>query len=106
MQASRIVIRRYRMSLLSRDRLVDQLVESYVAWRETCAGVDDAYHDWASETGARGRVAFAVYMAALNAEEQAAESYARLVRRAERLRWSEDSAAEPLGGPAWRDGWP
>jgi hypothetical protein len=94
------------MSLLSRDRLVDQLVGSYVAWREACAGVDDAYHDWARESGARGRVAFGVYMAALNAEEQAAESYARLVRRAQWLRWSEDSAAEPLGGRAWGDGWP
>jgi hypothetical protein len=94
------------MSLLSRDRLVDELVEAYVAWRETCAGVDDAYRYWASETSPRGRVAFGVYMAALDAEEQAAESYAGLVRRAAKLRWSEASPAEPLGGRAWGDGWP
>ena len=94
------------MSLLSRDRLVDELVESYVAWRETCAGVDDAYRYWASESGPRGRVAFGRHMAALDAEEQAAESYAGLVRRAEKLRWSKDSPAEPLGGRAWGDGWP
>ena len=94
------------MRMLSRARLVDQLIESYVAWRETCAGVDDAYRHWASETRPRGRVAFGLYMAALDAEEQAAESYARLVRRAEKPRWSEDSPAESLGGRAWGDGWP
>lgn len=94
------------MRLLSRDRLVDELVEAYVAWRETCAGVDNAYRYWASETGSRGRVAFGLYMAALDAEEQAAESYAGLVRRADSPPWSEDPPAEPLGGPMWGDGWP
>ena len=94
------------MSLLSRDRLVDELVDAYVAWRETCAGVDDAYRYWASDSGPRRRVAFGVYMAALDAEEQAAESYARLVRRVEELRWSEGFPAGPLGGRAWGDDWP
>ena len=45
-------------------------------------------------------------MAALDAEEQAAEVYAGLVRRADELPWSEDPPAEPLGGPAWGVGWP
>ena len=94
------------MYTLSRKRLVDKLVEAYVAWRETCARVEDAYGSWASETGARGGVAFALYMAALDAEEHAAEVYAGLVRRAEKLPWSEDPPAEPLSGPAWGVGWP
>lgn len=94
------------MNTLSEKWLVDKLVEAYVAWRETCARVDDAYRSWASETGPRGGVAFGLYMAALDAEERAAEVYAGLVRRARKLAWSEDARAEPLGGPAWGVGWP
>ena len=66
------------MDKLSRKRLVDELVEAYVAWREACARVDNAYRSWASETGPCGGVAFGLYMAALDAEEQAAEVYAGL----------------------------
>jgi hypothetical protein len=94
------------MNTLSRKRLVDDLVEAYVDWREACARVDDAYRLCVSETGPRGRVAFGVYMAALDEEEEAAEVYAGLVRRADRLRWRERPPTESLGGPAWGDGWP
>jgi hypothetical protein len=51
-------------------------------------------------TAPRDRVTFGLYMAALDAEEQAAEVYAGLVRRADKLPWSEDPPAEPLSGPA------
>jgi hypothetical protein len=61
------------MNTPSRKRLVDELVEAYVAWREMCARVDQAYRSWASETEPGGGVAFGVYMATLDAEEQAAE---------------------------------
>jgi hypothetical protein len=88
------------MNTLSQNRLVDKLVEAYVVWRETCGRVDDAYRYWAKEPGPRGGVAFGQYMAALDAEERAAEVYAGLVRRAERLPWSAESRAEPRGGPA------
>jgi hypothetical protein len=94
------------MNKLIRKRLVDKLVDAYVDWRETCARVDDAYRSWASETRARDGVGFGLYMAALDAEEQAAEIYAGVVRRADKLPWSEEPAAEPLGGPAWGAGWP
>jgi hypothetical protein len=36
-------MRRYTVNMLRRERLVDKLVEAYVDWRETCAGVSDAY---------------------------------------------------------------
>ena len=91
---------------LRRERLVDELVEAYVDWRGACARVDDAYRSWASETGSCSRVASELYMLALDAEQQAAEVYARLVRRADKLSWSERPPTEPLGGPAWGDGWP
>ena len=94
------------MNTLSRRRLVDKLVEAYVDWLETCARVDDAYRSWASETAPRDGVAFGLYMAALDKEEQAAEVYAGLVSRVDGLPWSEDPRAEPLGGPAWGVGRP
>jgi hypothetical protein len=93
-------VRGYRVDMLSRERLVDQLLEAYVDWREACARVDDAYRFWVGESGGRGRVAFGSYVAALDAEERSAEVYAVLVRRADALVWSEDSPADPLGGPA------
>ena len=98
-------MRRYVMNTLKRERLVDELVEAYIDWRETCARVNDTYRSWASETGPRGRVAFELYTAALDDEERAAEVYAGLVRRADELPWSEDPPARPLGGPAGGVGW-
>ena len=94
------------MNTLNRKRQGDKLVEAYVAWRETCARLDDAYRYWTRESGTRGGVAFGVYLVALDAEEQAAEVYARLVRRAGKLAWSEAPRAEPLGGSAWGAEWP
>jgi hypothetical protein len=94
------------MNTLRRERLVDELVEAYVDWRETCARVNDAYRSWASETAPGARVRFGSYMAALAAEERAAGIYAGLVRRAEKLPWSEEPPLEPPSGPAWRVDWP
>jgi hypothetical protein len=93
-------MRRYVMNALRREKLVDDLVEAYIVWREISARVSDAYRSWASETGPCGSVAFGLYMSALDAEEQAAEVYAGLVRRADELPWSEDPPAGPLGGRA------
>jgi hypothetical protein len=93
-------MRRDMMNTLRRERLVDELVEAYIDWRETCARLNDAYRSWADETGPRGRVAFGLYTAALDAEERAAAVYAGLVRRADELPWSEDPSAKPPGGRA------
>jgi hypothetical protein len=84
------------MSTLIRKRLVDELIDAYVAWREACVRVDDASRSCPSETGARARVALGLYLAALDAEERAAEVYAGLVRRANELSWSEDPPTEPF----------
>jgi hypothetical protein len=92
------------MNTLIRERLVDELVEAYIDWRESCARVNDAYRLWASDMGPCGGAAFGLYIAALNAEEQAAEDYAGLVRRADALPWSGDPPAEPQGGRAWGPG--
>ena len=91
---------------LKRDRLVDELVEAYVDWREACARVDGAYRSWAREMAPGDRVRFGLYVAALDQEEQAADSYAGLVRRAEKMLGSEGPPVGSLGGPAWGIGWP
>lgn len=93
------------MNTLTRKRLIDKLVEAYVDWREACLRLNDAYRAWASETVSPRAVAFGLYMAALDAEEQAAEVYAGLVRRADKLPWSQESPLEPLGGPTWGVDW-
>ena len=86
--------------MLTRDRLVDELVEAYVGWREACARVNDAYRFWSTDSGVCGRVKFALYVAAMDAEERSAEVYAGLVRRADALAWGEEVQGEPLGDPA------
>jgi hypothetical protein len=73
------------MNKLRQKRLVDGLIDSYVGWREACLRVTDAYRSWASETGPGATSAFGRYMAALDQEEQAAEVYAGLARRAGEL---------------------
>jgi hypothetical protein len=93
------------MNALRRKRLVDEVIEAYIDWRETCVRVDDAYR-WSSETGPYARVAFGLYVAALDAEERAAEVYAELVRRADELAWSEDYRVESLDGSVPGVGWP
>ena len=47
-----------------------------------------------------GAVAFGLYVATLDAEEQAADAYAGLVRRAEKLPWTQEPRLEPFGEPA------
>ena len=98
-------MRRDMLNTLRREKLVDELVEAYIDWREACARVNDAYRSWARATDPCGEVAFGRYVAALDAEEQAAEVYAGLVRRADDLPWSEDPPAGPLGGRAAGVGW-
>src|ERR1700747_3215631 len=88
------------MNKRSQKRLVSELIDAYVSWREACLQVSDAYGSWASETGLGATSAFGRYMAALDREECAAEIYARLVRRAGGLVRGNDPA-EPLGGAVW-----
>ena len=94
------------MNVQRRKQLVGKLVEAYVAWRESCARVNDTYRFWATETGRGGRVAFGLYVGALDAEEHAAEVYAGLARLAEKLSWREDHPAESVGEVSWGVGWP
>jgi hypothetical protein len=64
---------------LAEKRLVDDMTDAYVDWREERAAVWLAYDGWTCAPMADGAVAFAVYRAALDREERAAEVYGRLV---------------------------
>jgi hypothetical protein len=88
------------MTALNRKRLIDKLVDAYVDWREACVRVDDAYRACAREAGPWGAAAFGLYVATLDAEERAADAYAGLVRRAEKLLWTQERRLEPFGEPA------
>ena len=68
-----------------RNRLLDKMIAAYVEWRLASRVVNDAYHSWASSTGAGARAEFMRYSAALDTEEFAADAYARLVRQVARV---------------------
>ena len=87
------------MDRLRRRQLIDGLMDAYVDWRNACARVNDAYRSWGLDT-ARDRVTFDRYMAALDAEERAAQAYATAVRRVNRRLWGEVPGAEALGDRA------
>jgi hypothetical protein len=78
-------------------RLVDKMIDAYVDWREACRAVNDAYRSWASATGVGAIIEFTRYTAALDTEERAADTYARLVRRVARVIPSYPG----LGSRAW-----
>jgi hypothetical protein len=78
------------------SRLVDRMISAYVDWKEACRLVHDAYRSWAGATGTRARLEFWRYMAALDAEESAAEVYARLVRRVGQATTWNDELSGPL----------
>lgn len=88
------------MNRLSQKRLVDRLTDAYVSWREACVRVSDAYGSLASGAGTGDESAFQWYMAALGQEEQAAEVYTGLVRRAGERVSREHEAVKPLGRAA------
>jgi hypothetical protein len=66
---------------LLHEHLVDLTIEAYVDWREACGLVRDAHRSWGSATPAGAKIAFELYLAALDQEERAAVLYAGLVRR-------------------------
>jgi hypothetical protein len=61
--------------------LVDEFLESYLRWREACEDVRDSYRRWAEcEQHQRG-LGFAIYRAALEREEHAANVHSDSAER-------------------------
>jgi cytochrome c1 len=69
------------MKTFGRARLVDDVIDAYVAWREECRFVCDAYRRWSKAPPADATLAFAAYAAALDREERASAFYARRLSR-------------------------
>jgi hypothetical protein len=61
--------------------LVDEFVESYVFWRESCEVVSAAYKGWVNCEPHRRDLAFEDYRAALDWEELAADVHASRAAR-------------------------
>jgi hypothetical protein len=68
-----------------RRRMVDEAMDGYVEWREECVRVWDAYQRWLNAVRQDAALASRAYVAALDREERAAEVYAGLISRLDRL---------------------
>jgi hypothetical protein len=75
---------------------LDRMIRACVDWHEAWSLVHDAYRSWTSATGPRTRVVFWRHIAALDAEERAAEVYASLVRRVGYLATRDSDLSGPL----------
>jgi hypothetical protein len=60
-------------------RLVDDMLDRYVEWREDAVAVAEAYRRWSGAPARERAWRFSAYMAALEQEESTARSYAVLV---------------------------
>ncbi len=65
---------------------VDEFIESYVLWRESCEAVSVAYAGWANCEAERRGSAFEDYRAALDWEELAAQVHAGRAARVSAVR--------------------
>jgi hypothetical protein len=66
--------------------LLDELIESWVCWREACEDVRRAYDCWGQCRAPQRAVAFGSYRAALDREDQAARVYSMHVGRVREAR--------------------
>jgi hypothetical protein len=64
-----------------RRQYVDELMDYYVSWRESCAAVAVSYEKWRRSDRPEKALAFSAYVAALDREEQAATDYQRAVAK-------------------------
>jgi hypothetical protein len=71
------------MAAVVPPELIDDLIDSYVDWREECLAVEDAYDLWASSSADHRDLACAAYRAALDREQQASSVYADRCNRVE-----------------------
>jgi hypothetical protein len=62
-------------------RLVDEMIDSYVSWREACFAVQTSYENWSRAERQDDELAFTAYRAALDREEHAASAYRDLAER-------------------------
>jgi hypothetical protein len=64
------------------NQLIDDVVNTYVDWREQSERVWRAYHDWSTVAPPEAALRFAAYVAELDREHRASDAYADAVTRA------------------------
>jgi hypothetical protein len=64
-----------------RRQYIDDMMDDYVSWREACVAVAVSYQNWKCSARSDQKLAFSVYVAALDREEQAATGYQRALAR-------------------------
>jgi hypothetical protein len=60
---------------MTKDSMVEELLDCYLSWREECAALDAAWDRWVHATKEDRPFAFAAYAAQLDLEEQAARCH-------------------------------
>jgi hypothetical protein len=73
------------MRKVVRDKIIDDVMETYVDWRQACVDAESAYGRWSIARSTDPARAFAAYTAAAIDEELAAMDYAAVLQRAARL---------------------
>lgn len=76
-----------------RETLAGAAMDAYLRWRDECDAVWGAYHRWVAAGATDARLAFQVYAAALDREEQASKVYAMLFQRADEVLLSSAAGA-------------
>jgi hypothetical protein len=66
-----------RTSSGRRSKIVDEMIDDYVSWREACEALAMSYENWSRSDRPDEKLACSVYVAALDREEQAAAQYQR-----------------------------
>ena len=69
---------------VGRRQYVDAMIDDYLSWRDACAAVAVSYEHWTCSPRTGHKLAFSVYVAALDREEQAATAYQRAVEQVSR----------------------
>jgi hypothetical protein len=79
------VLQRRQVGLWGREQLIDEAFARYLDWLTASDAVNAAYRGWSSAPRKQGALPFAVYEAALDAEERAATVYRSVIDRIEEL---------------------
>jgi hypothetical protein len=81
------------------SRLVDDMLDRFVEWREDAAAVADAYRRWSDAPARDEAWRFGAYIAALDQEESAAQSYAVVVADLDRWLQQAELRLRPRSKP-------
>jgi hypothetical protein len=74
------------LAFSAHEHLGDQLLSAYFDWYEACLRLKESYRAWTRAGASKAAYEFRQCIAALDAEESAADEYARIALRVDRRR--------------------